>query len=1726
LKSQHYFSISKGTTVDYVSRTYDDTTGEVTETTETQAASAITDSNQPSTLTGWYYIYNDVDLNYRPVVNKTANIVLADNCTLTANGGIEVPNGCTLNIYGQTEGTGTLKGNLNTLDTFGDSLAFIGEYSSNSGTLNLYGGNIKLDYTGDDSHSSDATGDGPIYVYAGSLDLHARKGIVIMGELTVYGGKVNARSDINHAMAYAPTYGKSYIPKVTYKDSDGEHVEVLPVYESVYIGSRSVSIENAAGNTGLYEYYSRSWNSGSSKVDTTTVESQECITLDENYFRSTLDSGWYAVVGNVTATGMIDIKGEVNLILTDDCTLTAAKGIHLTEGNTLKIYSQKEETGKLTVTSSGANSVSGICGYGDTNENFGELYIYGGTVTSDGHVGGSEYLAGSTGKKAGDGGTIEIYGGELSVSTSDTAIGGGDSSDGTGGNGGTIKVYGGKLNAESEKAAIGGGATETATGGKGADLYVYGGEVTASSKYSTAIGGGSSMSTNGAPGTTMIYGGSVTAYSERDGKYAFDHTPSFGAKYIPNVSYGDSKSSAEKKTNPETSVYTSNKYVSIESVTIKTAEYKYLEYSWDGSKLVSTEKTAECTVMDNDYFPTSLSSGWYAISGFISNPPYSDIEIDGEVNIILASGSNAMLRGNISIKDGGKLNIFEQKDSATKGAIFLGEQAISGGKNVTLNIHGGKIIATVSSCGNINIYNGTLTADASSKPAIEGEKLSVYGGTINAESSSSGAAIDTDSVDIYGGTVTVRSHSGTCAFANAPTFHDYIPKVTYGADEDDAGNKTKISPADSVYTLNKYVKIEKSSSNSADYEYYEYSWDGSELTHVRKTQNCITLSNDYFPTTLTNGWYAISEDVTISDRIEINGTDVNLILTDGHTLTAKGDTAGGGIHLPEGKTLNIYAQSGGSGKLIIDITEKHSGIGGNYNPAAIGENSGDLNIHGGIISVTSNNYAAIGGGSSGNENGGNGGTVKLYNGQLTVRSPFTTAIGGGSSNADGKAEGSGGYIYIYGGELNASSGGKFTISAITHIYGGSVTAQTYTSAKAFANAPTFHDYIPKVSYGEDESYNKTSIQPDDSVYTSNKYVKIEQGSIDTADYKYYKYTSIGTELTRELKTQNCVKLTNGYFPTTLTNGWYALGEDVTVSDRIEISGTDVNLILTDGCTLTAENGIHLTNGNRLYIYMQEGESGKLKIEDYADNSTAAIGGNYSNSIAESCGDLSIHGGIINVSAIDSAAIGGADFLGSASGNGGNGGTIDIYAGELTVSSGSGAAIGGGRSSSGNSGEGGIVSVYGGKLNASSDTAAAIGGGRNGNLYVYGGEISAKSNSAIAISGSIRINNGSVTAQSVTNYAFESAPDYFEYIPQVSFGDNNSNPTVRINPNTSVYTSNKYVAIERAVIPKADYDYYKYELNGSELTRSLETQSCVTLNKDYFPTDLDGGWYAVAEDMTIDSQINISGTVNLILTDGHTLTVNSNIHLMDGNVLNIYVQNGESGKLTVNYTGNHAAIGGFTEPHEKAEDCGELNIYGGTINVSAAGGKAIGGGNSLSAKGGNGGTIKIYSGELIASSESDTAIGGGYTQSGSSNGAKGNTYIYGGSVTAKSGSKFAFDNAPVYGAGYIPNVTYGASPTDASKETKISPDSNVYTGNPYVLIEQGAKLEWQQRCHKHRKPRLHYAGQNIFPGNSYGKRRSRLCRHRRKCFRKLRNAEYFRRTDQRSFIFRRRNRQRQ
>ena len=176
---------------------------------------------------------------------------------------------------------------------------------------------------------------------------------------------------------------------------------------------------------------------------------------------------------------------------------------------------------------------------------------------------------------------------------------------------------------------------------------------------------------------------------------------------------------------------------------------------------------------------------------------------------------------------------------------------------------------------------------------------------------------------------------------------------------------------------------------------------GTKTIHFTMTEGTPVTSET---TSLTEGVYAVYQDVTISSRIQISG-DIILVLREGTTLTASK-----GIELSQGNTLTIN----GPGALTInDCDQDKSGIGA----ASVGT----LVINGGTINVTGGQYGAGIGGDIHNSNGGNiyinGGIINVTGGR------YGAGIGGGYDDQYGQHTFCGN-IYINGGQVTATAGEK------------------------------------------------------------------------------------------------------------------------------------------------------------------------------------------------------------------------------------------------------------------------------------------------------------------------------------------------------------------------------------------------------------------------------------------------------------------------------------------------------------------------------------------------------------------------------------------------------------------------------------------------------------------------------------------------------------------------------
>ena len=176
---------------------------------------------------------------------------------------------------------------------------------------------------------------------------------------------------------------------------------------------------------------------------------------------TTLDGGWWAVAGSISASDRLTMKGNVNLILCDGATLTNPKGTTVASGDSLTIWAQRNGTGAWSVSSPDTYSA----GIGGRTAPSGAITINGGDITAVGGkygagIGGGyayRYRSDNSGIKTS---RISINGGVVSATggIGGAGIGAGEYGDAE------VSISGGTVNASAGTGASGIGDGYNSTG--------------------------------------------------------------------------------------------------------------------------------------------------------------------------------------------------------------------------------------------------------------------------------------------------------------------------------------------------------------------------------------------------------------------------------------------------------------------------------------------------------------------------------------------------------------------------------------------------------------------------------------------------------------------------------------------------------------------------------------------------------------------------------------------------------------------------------------------------------------------------------------------------------------------------------------------------------------------------------------------------------------------------------------------------------------------------------------------------------------------------------------------------------------------------------------------------------------------------------------------------------------------------------------------------------------
>ncbi len=364
----------------------------------------------------WYVAKGTVEIEHTVTVEGSASLILANDCSLTIKGGIHVPEGTEISIYGQPEKAGEALGCL-VADGRGYNLSGIGGAADETiGNITVHGGDIHARSEDFSSHNNEIGGIGStITIYGGKVYTGPEWGTVAVGYfsgitgnvITIYGGEVTAYA--LEGCAIGAANGAHHVESITIyggtvKASSGQFsagigTNMYGTYGSITIRGGVVEAYGGTNGAGI----------GGGQVKDTEVKNNGIITI---------------CGGTVTAQGGAGAAG--------------IGGGYQESGGIIRISGGTVDAtgGDFRAMSAGAGIGGGSFGSGGT------IVISGGIVTAS-----SAVACGIGGGFRGDGADFTISGGAV------TAIGRGDGNHGIGGgfaygdNCGEMHISGGVLTA-------------------------------------------------------------------------------------------------------------------------------------------------------------------------------------------------------------------------------------------------------------------------------------------------------------------------------------------------------------------------------------------------------------------------------------------------------------------------------------------------------------------------------------------------------------------------------------------------------------------------------------------------------------------------------------------------------------------------------------------------------------------------------------------------------------------------------------------------------------------------------------------------------------------------------------------------------------------------------------------------------------------------------------------------------------------------------------------------------------------------------------------------------------------------------------------------------------------------------------------------------------------------------------------------------------------------------
>ena len=1327
-----------------------------------------------------------------------------------------------------------------------------------------------------------------------------------------------------------------------------------------------------------------------------------------------------------------------------------------------------ENCGSITInggniTANGGNYVGAGIG-GGYYGNGGTVTINGGTITA---IGGSWYGAGIGGGNNGNGGDVTINGGTVTATAGSSSAGSSSGATGIGKGGGYSNTKGTLTVGPAVSVKAGSTANPTTEIGRGGSITIgtqryfyvetlsmtqvenslasYAGESKEWNLAATIVGGVTPYTFSGTvpSGLTLNSNGTLSGAVAVAGSYPFTLTVTDGAEDSKNFTYTLTVTAPDPITAIQSISATVDKPTSISlAVTISggvspyTFALKSGSNAPDGFSLVDgvlsgtpavlvdaysftvvvtdaigTEQditytfsvvessgfvdddpeepasgvTVDCRTADgmihqrtcnqitDSASAVTWSDSWYYVTGNVTLS--AGVTVNGKVSLILGDGATLTITTSTSGSAGIKVIV---DGSVTNSLTIYGQSAGTGKLNVSGAYEGAGIGSTTVSneqCGKVTIYGGDITATGGQYSAGiggggnygKGGIVVINGGTVTATTSSSAAGIGGGwsgpggDVVINGGSVTATGGSSSYAGIGGNS----------GKDQ----GSLKVGP-------NVVVKANTSTPLNDDH-IREPNEDGYiDLTTVRR----YYFAEKTGPVPLaqtTNAFVAhVGEAFNQALADTVSGG------TSPYSFTLKTGTLPTGLSFENG-TISGTPTATAVETVVFTVTDSGAPaqsedfsytITVTYPPKTITYKDGNDTING----LSPTEYAP--------------GTATALAASAT-KTGYTFAGWYDNAECTGSA-----VTEVSDSETeNKTYWAKWTPVAYSIVYMDGTTPMDGLTPTTYTieAAATLPETATKAGYGFYGWY-------DNSGCTGDAVTTIPAGQTGTKTF-YAKWGVIKTNETYidgsgNEQTAECATITSS--STSLSTGWYIVKEDVTISQKVTVSGA-VNLILADGATLTVNSSeydpaVAVKGDDSLTIYAQENGTGAFSV---TATSGPAIGAR----------DASSHFG-----------------------------TLTVYGGNITAN-GSYSGIGGGYNT-----PGGAVYVYGGTViaNTSSSSSAGIGGY---NAYKTSGTLTVGENIVVkakvddSYSSSFvlkeRAGDGTITLAGEMHYKIF-APAMANVSYRDTDGTTKSKDCVLISDEMLDLAGGWY-----AVTSDLNFGTLGMSVSGSANLIIADGASLVVTGASYKA----GINVPTGSSLAIYGQAGDTGVISAVGGGNYAAGIGGNRYESCGTV----TING--GTIIANGSSYGAGIGGGNPGAG-----GTVTINGG--NVTATGGNygaGIGGGMgenndpSLAA----GGTVTINGGTVTAQGGSYAAgIGGGEYSNG------GAVTVNGGSITAISGNtsasgigKGAFGTGTVNGTLTVSSsmsVMAGANAGSATKRDRDEMTGAItLSGQQYFFIER-------------------------------------------------------------------------